>query len=189
MTGSEYFDLNAILCEEASIPVQFNLDIPANLASLLDAPAGSRDVKEMPYWLVQEVGARGFVTATMPKSFGKKVQNKLKADAMSVPLGSNCPHYYELGMKLAIMDQGEDGQDLVQALSSAFSHRVRGILDRFQNTEDRNAMKYLNSLTTSEQRIYSSAQLSLRHHATWKRRGMETIEHAPIVRMTKRTRH
>lgn len=44
-----------------------------------------------------------FVTATMPKSFGKKVQNKLKADAMSVPLGSNCPHYYELGMKLAIV--------------------------------------------------------------------------------------
>ena len=45
-----------------------------------------------------------------------------------------------------------DDPELVQAMMVAFGRRYRDILDRFQNTEDRNAGKFVKTLTSEERR-------------------------------------
>lgn len=45
-----------------------------------------------------------------------------------------------------------DGRSFFQSLMAAFARRYRDILDRFQNTEDRNAGKFMRTLTVEERK-------------------------------------
>eukprot|EP00960_Hanusia_phi_P038614 753511-Hanusia_phi.AAC.4 len=99
------------------------------------------------------------------------------------------------------MDGTQEGLQLIQRLNTAFAQRYQVILDRFNNTEDKNASKFVSTLTLCERKrkqalihvialisnaVYAAGQLSCLHHSQWKKRRMETIEHSHIISMAKR---
>mmetsp|Transcript_8968 Transcript_8968/g.17403 ORF Transcript_8968/g.17403 Transcript_8968/m.17403 type:complete len:186 (-) Transcript_8968:150-707(-) len=178
-----YFSIESILCEETAVPVKFTVGISPGMANILDAPTGSEEVKELPFWLARELDARNYADASVPKTHDERTLAKLKTDASKHSLFLANPYYYEAGVGISVM---MGTPELVQALIVAFARRYRDILDRFENTEDRNAGKFFNTLTVEERRLYMSGQSSAVHHSKWKRRILEHIEHAPIVQLSKR---
>mmetsp|Transcript_42704 Transcript_42704/g.100672 ORF Transcript_42704/g.100672 Transcript_42704/m.100672 type:complete len:194 (-) Transcript_42704:32-613(-) len=188
--SNNYYDLHSIFCEEASVPVTFKYAIPDELAQILDAKTtnGNSEVKELPLWLTRELSSRHFLEHHTPRAFRQKELSKLKAGAAAVPLGQRHPYFYDLGIEVAKMDADQAGQELVDRLSAAFRERYKVILDRFQNTDDRNSAKFLQTLTISEQKIYLAGQQAARHHQKWLKRKLEIIEEAAIVGLAKRTR-
>ena len=50
------------------------------------------------------------------------------------------------------MDGTQEGLQLIQRLNTAFAQRYQVILDRFNNTEDKNASKFVSTLTLCERK-------------------------------------
>jgi hypothetical protein len=131
------------------IPIQFQNDFNPSLAQLLDSSPGSRDVKELPLWLVKPLVSTGLAKTSTPKIYSKKTLSRLKANASHQPLGNLSPFYYELGSE--VTELLGDVQ-IIAALTTAYIQRYKDILDRFGNMEDRGAGKFKGCLTLCEQR-------------------------------------
>jgi hypothetical protein len=131
------------------IPIKFESNFNAALAQLLDAPVGSREVKELPLWLVKPLVTVGLARTSTPIIFNKKTLAKIKASASNQLLGNLSPYYYEVGCEVTEL-VGE--VEITAALTAAYAQRYRDILGRFGNTEDRGAGKFKNCLTHAEQR-------------------------------------
>jgi GINS complex subunit 3 len=89
-----------------------------------DLQAGRRVA--LPFWLVESLAERAVVDVHLPRCFGPRVRNDLRADALAAPLYTKCKFYYALGLALATLLR--DGA-LVAMLLSAFAERCWGAVD------------------------------------------------------------
>jgi GINS complex subunit 3 len=80
----------------------------------------------LPFWLVETLATRGAVDVHLPRCYGPRARNDLRADASSVSLHKACAFYYKLGLLLARL-QGD--QTLVAMLLKAFSERCWPAVD------------------------------------------------------------
>lgn len=58
---------------------------------------------ELPFWVVKDLAARGFVGITRPKYYDHRVRNDLEADSRCVNLIDKCAYYYEMGLNVLSM--------------------------------------------------------------------------------------
>ena len=61
-----------------AIPVEFVYNFTPEMASLFDSSSDSRDVKELPLWLVKKLFSGDFARVSNPKIFSKTTQGKNK---------------------------------------------------------------------------------------------------------------
>jgi len=117
------------------IPVEMNCQIPKALMTLLEAnSSGTTEVKELPLWLARGLKKSGFVNTSMPKAYGVRSLQKIKAGAAEVQLGQRYPYFYDVGAEVALLDGTQTGYDVVKTLEDGFAQRYKIILDRFHNT-------------------------------------------------------
>lgn len=100
----DYFDLDSILAEEERVAVTFKVGC-TGLGRALDPSCDDDDLKEesnveLPFWVVKDLAARGFVGITRPKYYDHRVRNDLEADSRCVNLIEKCAYYYEMGLNV-----------------------------------------------------------------------------------------
>lgn len=116
-----YYDVDAILAEEELVPISplFDFDYLAHLdpdynhtnnlshdKSSSGATKNNRHVLavgtrlKMPLWSIKKWAETGFVKMVLPRHFGKRMQERLRADAISVDLCKKSERYYMSGMFL-----------------------------------------------------------------------------------------
>lgn len=80
----------------------------------------------LPFWLCESLAERGIVDVELPKCFGARFRNDVRADALSVSIHRKCPYFYSLGLALAklLLDAG-----LVTVLLTAFGDRCWTVVD------------------------------------------------------------
>jgi GINS complex subunit 3 len=151
----DYFSIDDILAEEPRVYATFlveghllgHLDPLGSLAdesnkenspvranSAAEAPGPSRRAHNLragrrvalPFWLVETLASRGAVEVHLPRCYGLRARNDLRADSGSVSLHKACAFYYKLGLSLAglLADQR-----LAAMLLKAFSERCWPAVD------------------------------------------------------------
>lgn len=68
-----------------------------------DAQLKEESNVELPFWVVKDLAARGFVGITRPKYYDHRVRNDLEADSRCVNLIEKCAYYYEMGLNVLSM--------------------------------------------------------------------------------------
>jgi GINS complex subunit 3 len=90
-----------------------------------DLQAGRRVA--LPFWLVSSLAERGVVDVDLPRCFGARVRNDLRADPVAAALYPKCRFYYALGLGLAVLLR--DG-GLAAMLLQAFAGRCWNAVDK-----------------------------------------------------------
>jgi hypothetical protein len=116
------------------VPVDMHLPVPAALMSVLEASSSTSDVKELPLWLAKGLKKSNLLSVQVPKTYGPRSLQKIKAGAAAVSLGQHHPYFYEVGIEVAMLDKTQEAHDMLKTLEAAFSQRYKNILDRFHNT-------------------------------------------------------
>lgn len=110
---------------------------PKALASLLDTNS-SGEIKELPLWMAKGLknhmhNTTGIQTQ-MPKAYSNRSLQKMQAGATSVPLGQRHAYFYDLGAEVSLLDNTQQGIEVMNTLGAAFAQRWKDIFDRFHNT-------------------------------------------------------
>ena len=116
------------------VPVDMHFPVPAALMSVLEASSSTSDVKELPLWLAKGLKKSNLLSVQVPKTYGPRSLQKIKAGAAAVSLGQHHPYFYEVGIEVAMLDKTQEAHDMLKTLEAAFSQRYKNILDRFHNT-------------------------------------------------------
>ncbi|KAH8919666.1 hypothetical protein BT69DRAFT_1246136 [Atractiella rhizophila] len=133
--GEEFYSIEAILSENQKIPTTFNLTVP-NLGFLEGDGSDSRDIQKgvtlaLPFWIGDYLSTHpsyDWVSLSLPKQFGPRIRQALKADAKSVNLRnlnggagiSGAGYWYEMGLR---MDNVIHDDTLRETLADAFQKR------------------------------------------------------------------
>lgn len=123
-----------VSCTSQKVPVAFNCKMPKTLMSLLEAGSSTAEIKELPLWLAKGLKKSNFLNTELPKSYGSRSLQKIKAGASSVSLGQHHPYFYDFGVEVSLLDETQDGMNVLKTLELAFGQRYKNILDRFHNT-------------------------------------------------------
>ncbi|KAG6015538.1 DNA replication protein [Claviceps citrina] len=112
-----YYDVDAILTDAEKVPCRFELEVPH--LGHLDNSSGIKPgtALSLPLWLAEMLAlasagddAKPPLTLNLPPCLSEQVVNALKADARSVALRDQSPHFYGIGVRmLDLFDERELG--------------------------------------------------------------------------------
>jgi hypothetical protein len=162
MSSSPYFSLHSILAEEERVPVVWS-DFTKGVG-YLDPSVGSEDLEmdqelEIPLWLAEALKPNNYIDLKLPRMFGLSVRQSLKADAKSVKLREKSPFFYELGLKMSELVDGEVTKDLPKDILHALAQRIEDVLERAPRGLGKDTNAYKNGLAVLEAELYLSVQL------------------------------
>eukprot|EP01135_Chromosphaera_perkinsii_P007619 Nk52_evm75s914 gene=Nk52_evmTU75s914 len=185
---SNYYDLNAILAEELSVGCTFRI----SASNLGHFDQGSDNIHleegtnvELPLWLASILRKRNMVDMDTPNIFGPKYRASLKADASTVDLHSWCPHYYDVGMKIAnLMGEPNLGPDLKQA----FLDRFHLIMDLSLNSAHEDTSAFTSKLDELERQLFMSGFRAVIEYHKWHSRKIGKLSASAAASKEKRTR-
>ena len=162
MSSSPYFSLHSILAEEERVPVVWS-DYTKGVG-YLDPSIGSEDLEmdqelEIPLWLAEALKPNNYIDLKLPRMFGLSVRQSLKADAKSVKLREKSPFFYELGLRMSELVDGEVTKDLPKDILHALAQRIEDVLERAPRGLGKDTNVYKNGLAVLEADLYLSVQL------------------------------
>lgn len=174
---NRYLDIDLILSEEERLPCLFLYD-GANMGHLDSSMQQNSDNLlpeqsrvEIPFWLGQELKARSFVRIEVPKFYGIKMRDEMRAGAAAINLRDFTYYFFEVGMRLsiALMDR-----DLLQNLRQAFlGERYRKLLVRaLSQGSQEDLADFSQTLTSSELLIFRAGLQATHNLQAW--RSMES---------------
>eukprot|EP00040_Diaphanoeca_grandis_P019322 m.101994 g.101994 ORF g.101994 m.101994 type:complete len:190 (-) comp27372_c0_seq1:98-667(-) len=185
---ASYYDIDDILTDQESIPVELKTDIIK--LGHFDPNTDSPDLKEackldLPLWLVSTMSKRGLLTVLEPKVFTKPYRETLKADSVHVNLRDWNEYFFEFGMKFAILSQNVDVADM---LLDCFTDRYRRVMDMSQNAVNEDTSDLTKSLDALEKRLFDAGHLADKEYTKWKLRRVERITTALSLEAANRKR-
>ncbi|KXS12615.1 GINS complex, Psf3 component [Gonapodya prolifera JEL478] len=155
--GEEYWDIDAILAEQQKVACYVKSDVPhfgylagskshmvggarygdavtplanpetENISQQL--PKGSR--VEVPFWLASQLALNQLVDIEVPRCFGTRARNDLKASPTAVDLNLLCPYFYAFGCSIfnLVIDR-----TLNKVLATTFTQRMQRVMDYTQSS-------------------------------------------------------
>ncbi|XP_074324745.1 DNA replication complex GINS protein PSF3-like isoform X1 [Apium graveolens] len=147
---ANYYDIYDILAEDELVPAIFRE--ATNGVGLFDSTDDTNKVEpgskvELTFWFARELHLRQAVSVNVPPCFNKRTRKEIDADAAHVDLRNRCPHFYELGYKIAPL-VGDKTIGLV--LLIAFRTRYKEVLIKAHTAAFEVAPKFLSLLTEEE---------------------------------------
>jgi len=128
------------MASQTRVPCRTLVDI-TNFG-FLDASQESQDLPdgsqiELPIWAATAMSTRnrGFVSVRMPKYFGDKYRDVLKADPVVVDLNKMGPQYYQAGLQLCTLPS-DDGGQVSETLPEVLQRRLIGMFDAYSLNRD-----------------------------------------------------
>lgn len=163
-----YYDIDDIMMEDEIVSVVFQR--AANGVGLLDPSAETNSVEqgskvELPFWLANELHLRQAVSINVPPCFDQKTRKEIQADAACVDLKNRCPHFYELGCRIAPLVADKT---IGALLLYAFKSRYKEVLIKAHTAAFSVAPKFLTLLTKEETKLYEAAQSSMAAFKKWR---------------------
>jgi GINS complex subunit 3 len=171
--SSRHLDIDQILSEEERIPCLFLYDA-AGMGHLDSAmqqnvnntlPEQSR--VDLPFWLGQELLRFNSVQIELPKFYGNKMRDEMRAGAVAINLREFSFFFFEVGIRLAIVLKD---RDLLQHLRQAFlGERYRKIMVRAlsQGSQD-DLADFSQTLTSSEIAIFRAGLIATQNLHAWR---------------------
>jgi len=197
--GSAYYDIDAILAEEQSVPCVVQHDIAKlghfnpNGQQQGDLAAGTE--LGMPLWLVRTMlTAKGtLLKATCPKIFTDPYRQALEADSAVVNLFDWNPYYFDFGMEFVNMmaKSSKDADytiDVANSLFEAFSERYRRLMDMSQNAVNEDTTALTRNLDMLERKLFTAGNGADKAFNAWRRRRHDLITTAVSVDAATRKR-
>jgi len=191
MDFTDYFSIEAILAQEERIPVTFKTDVyhlghldPGSLDE--DIHSGTRI--DLPLWLSRILCTRNIAEMSLPKAYSQKFLSNLKADPISVSLGSVAPYFYELALELAnfIPDQNNEVPKLLEILQNAKVLRYKMILDKSQNMRNTDLHEVTRKLTLTEKKLFEAGYTASIQYETWKNRCVAPLSQSLVLGTTRK---
>eukprot|EP00928_Gymnodinium_smaydae_P056169 TRINITY_DN3959_c0_g1_i1.p1 TRINITY_DN3959_c0_g1~~TRINITY_DN3959_c0_g1_i1.p1 ORF type:complete len:209 (-),score=44.64 TRINITY_DN3959_c0_g1_i1:154-780(-) len=129
MPAFDYWDIDDILSEQLEVTVRANTDIKGG-GLLLGADAGGlkQDLRaaqkvQVPFWLAQALVRRNTAELEIPPMFGVTAREDLLRESTVCRVGDWSQYYFEVGMRIASLQEDNQSQSLVQDLLKATKER------------------------------------------------------------------
>jgi len=193
MALSDYFSIEAILCQEEKVPITFKVDV--HKLGYLDPGSADEDIHagsriEVPLWLARTLCSRNIADISWPKGYTQRFLSNLKADPSVVSLGTVAPFFYDVAMELAKFWPEDDGeaQKLLETLQSAKVARYRYILDKCQNMRNADLHEVTRRLTFAEKKLFDVGYVATTEFEAWKNRRTDQLTKSSILLSNSRKR-
>jgi GINS complex subunit 3 len=173
--GFDYYDLDAIAAEEATVPAM----LPAGatgVGAILDPSADAPDLPpgaalELPLWLAPAMARRQMARVGLPPAFGDRMRRRLRAGPGVEDLRARCPHFYAVAARAhAAMEAAGTGDDsLPPFIAATFVGRYRELLTRAPVLESATeASRVAAKLTVEEAALFHAAEAAAAAHDRWR---------------------
>eukprot|EP01116_Phalansterium_solitarium_P009927 TRINITY_DN24282_c0_g1_i1.p1 TRINITY_DN24282_c0_g1~~TRINITY_DN24282_c0_g1_i1.p1 ORF type:complete len:199 (-),score=40.25 TRINITY_DN24282_c0_g1_i1:150-746(-) len=166
--NSDYFSIEDFLEHEEKVPVDFVTSIHG--LGYLDPGSATADIAEdahveLPFWLARVLCEKTFAKAQLPLVFSQKNLGNLKAEPMSVSLGSS-PFFYDIGQQIALL--ANDDTRLSLALLHSFDVRMQAVIDQCFNLRNADLTDFSRKLANVEKRMFLAGYNSITEFERWK---------------------
>ena len=170
-----YLDLDTIMSEEERIPCRFNNDNHRH--GFMD-PQAESDIDELPFWLAKVFigiapGGEYLINADIPKHYGQKMRNEIKAGPKTINFKEYSFYYFESGILLANLLGDEQ---LLESFRKAFAGArykdlvARALSNWEENSEDFSTNSdYYKSLINAELVLFTAGSHDGQDLMRWKR--------------------
>jgi len=191
-------DIHTILSEEERIPVKFkraarhmNHLNPNNDLNNHDdndedeLPEGTK--LELPLWLAIDLHKDKHVDIELPKQYGNKMAQEIKAGAEAINLKEYSYYYFDTGLSLANALQGTTHAPVLRdTLRSALSgNRYAQLMVRsLANYKHDDLADYYNKLTHAEYVIFDEGLKAANDLASWRSGQASKLQKANILKRT-----
>ena len=182
-----YLDLDTIMSEEERIPCRF---LNENHRDGFMDPQSESDIDELPFWLAQQfsnsiVNNQVLIEANLPKHYGQKMRNEIKAGAKTINFKEYSLYYFETGVLLANLLRDEQ---LLDSFRSAFAGQryldlVARALSNWEDTSEdfSTNSEYYKSLINAELVLFTAGSLDGQDLMRWKRGDTSLLRGASIL--------
>ncbi len=191
-------DIHAILSEEERIPVKFkhaarhmnhlNPNYDTNNMDDNDEdelPEGTK--VELPLWLALNLHKDKWVDIELPKQYGNKMAQEIKAGAEAINLKEYSYYYFDTGLSLANALQNTSHAPVLRdTLRKALSgNRYTQLMVRsLANYKHDDLADYYNKLTHAEYIIFDEGLRAANDLASWRSGQASKLQKASILKRT-----
>lgn len=170
-SGAKYYDLHDILAGETAIPCTLQTHVNS-CGKLLDQSSEHDNLKkghslDIPLWLASDVAARNMVTVRLPKCYGKKMREKMRAGPGCEDLKMRCPYFYTVALGLQPFVYPDDA--LASFVVKTFRARYQELLSRAHTSDNGvEATKVQSLICVEEQCLFEAGRISMKATEDWR---------------------
>lgn len=170
-SGSRYYDHHDILAGETAIPCTLMTHVNS-CGRALDQSSEHRDLKkghvlDLPLWLAADVAARNMVTVRLPKCYGKRMREKMRAGPGCEDLKLRSPYFYTVA--LAIQPHLYSDDTLATFINKSFKDRYQELLSKAHTSDTGvEATKVQALICVEEQCLYEAGRVSMKATEDWR---------------------
>ncbi|ORZ39525.1 hypothetical protein BCR44DRAFT_39982, partial [Catenaria anguillulae PL171] len=183
---NEYYDLDAILADQQSIPCTFKCKVPG--LGYLQGSEAEEDILEgtklnLPLWLAEGLLSEESqsIAPNLPKAFSEPILRQLDASAPSVDLHNLSPYFFRFAEKFIRMSTPPQSHRLAVLLSEAFGDRLTSIMDHTQTRLEEHSSHFVQSLDMTERDILKQGQVASEQLKKWQMREPVRIKQADAL--------
>jgi len=124
---------------------------------------------ELPLWLADALSQRNMVTVDLPRGFGAKTRQSLKADAMSVSLRERSQHCFHLCVRASQISNRVEALELPGVARVALAARAKVTLDLASNSVGSDVAATRAQLTDVELAMFERGYDFAKDKLEWRR--------------------
>ncbi|XP_067948969.1 DNA replication complex GINS protein PSF3-like [Watersipora subatra] len=181
-----YLDLDDILTTGETLSCVLEMNIKG--LGHLDPSTDDVDLKkgaklELPFWLAQKLKndeKNKVVTVGLPKPYRESYREMYKAEPQVVDLQSLGPNFYNLAMKMPLIDPVQC-KDITASALQLYKGRFKGIMDAAQNASYKEKAACIVKFDNVERFLFEKGQESLSHIMDWEAHESERIATSHVV--------